>query len=188
MMRGPGTAAGDSGPCGRRFDQCLYELMSKTDDSIGGHVAADHSVRQSRLKGLIDDAPVGGDVLLAACHEISERDFYRDAASACFQYSNQAADARTGRQLYLPDALPPVTSIAFEHSWPTWLQPERELRPEAFCGPVDVGIRTPTKMFGSIDDFLDAHFEDDIGVSADPNTPRRHFAQHRVQLDPVLSI
>ena len=54
-------------PFGRRRDQRLDELVPEADDLIGAHVAADHAVRQARLKRLIDDAAVGREIAFAAC-------------------------------------------------------------------------------------------------------------------------
>ena len=64
------------GLCGRRVrafgwrrDQRLDVLVSEADDLIGPHVAADHPVRQARLKRLIDDAAAPCEIGLAARHE-----------------------------------------------------------------------------------------------------------------------
>ena len=54
-------------------DQRLAQLVSEADDLIGTHVTADHALRQSILEWLIDDASVGGEVFLAATHEVSEQ-------------------------------------------------------------------------------------------------------------------
>jgi transcriptional regulator with XRE-family HTH domain len=67
MMRGPGCAAG---ALGRRRNECLDQLVSKANDLVGAHIAADHALRQARLKRLIDDAPARREIRLAPRHEL----------------------------------------------------------------------------------------------------------------------
>src|ERR1700719_3435488 len=44
---------------GRRRDQRLDKLVSEANNLVATHVAADHAVRQARLKRLIHDTSVG---------------------------------------------------------------------------------------------------------------------------------
>ena len=70
MMRGPGCAAGESGPSGGGGMSALISWCPKANDLAGAHIAADHALRQVRLKRLIDDAPARREIRLAPRHEL----------------------------------------------------------------------------------------------------------------------
>ena len=55
--------------------------MTKTNNSICAHVAADHAIRQACLKRLIDDAAIVADIVLAPRQKISQRNIYRYTAT-----------------------------------------------------------------------------------------------------------
>src|SRR5215469_6246500 len=73
MMRGPGCAAGESGPSGGWLYQRLDQLVTKADNLVDTHVAADHALGQTRLKRLVDDQPAIGEISLTAGDELAER-------------------------------------------------------------------------------------------------------------------
>ena len=64
-MRGPGCASGDVGAFRRRGNERLDKLVAEADDFVGAHVATDHSVRQTLLEGLVDDAAAIREIRLA---------------------------------------------------------------------------------------------------------------------------
>jgi len=49
-------------------------------------------------------------------------------------------------------------------------------------------VRAPAEMLGAVEDLLDAHFEDHVGVSADPRSSCCHVAQERVQSLPRAAV
>src|SRR6516164_5605168 len=90
----------------RRRDQRLDQLMSEADDLVGTHVTADHTLRQSSLEWLIDDAAVGGEVFLAAAHEVGEQHALGQGAAAGMKNADQHQLVfGTGYELDLPYAL-----------------------------------------------------------------------------------
>ena len=113
---------------GRRRNQRLDELVAEADDLVDAHVAADHAVGQARLKRLIDDAAVGGEIRLAARHEIAASGIvFGHAAPARLQHANDARRAgRLGRQLDLPDALTAIAAVLLEDTRARRSKPRRK--------------------------------------------------------------
>ena len=52
---------------------------------------------------------------------------------------------------------------------------------ESIQGPVQMGVRAPPEMFSAVQNILDAHLEDDVGVCADPRASCRDAAQYGVK-------
>src|SRR5438477_9090053 len=42
-------------------------------------------------------------------------------------------------------------------------------------------VRAPAEMLGAVEDLLDAHFENDVGMRADPRPARSNVAQYRIE-------
>ena len=95
---------------GRRRNQRFDQLVAETDDLVDTHIAADHPVRQPRLKRLIDDASVGCKIGLAAGHELDKRHFFGHATPAGMQNANHARAAGRPRNQF--DLLNPLAAIA----------------------------------------------------------------------------
>src|SRR6202011_5783351 len=108
----------------RRRDQRLDELVSEADDLVGTHVAADHAIRQARLKRLIHDTSVAREIGLAACHELPKRHFFEHAPAARLQNAHDARLAGWSRnQFDLPNALAAITAVLFENARACRLEP-----------------------------------------------------------------
>src|SRR5690349_14740087 len=100
----------------RRFDQRLYILVSEADDAVRSHVAADHAVRQARLKWLIDDTAAPAEIVLAPSHEACERQLFRDASAQRMQHVHLTLSSAgcSVRKLHLPDTLAIITAVLFQ--------------------------------------------------------------------------
>ena len=155
--------------------------MAEADHLVGAHVAANHAVRQPRLKGLIDDAAAGGEIGFAAREKLIEPQSFWHAAAARMQDRNKTRCAlRAPSRFHLPHALTAVAAVLLED---TRAQPEtfRQPGPQIVCGPIEMRVRAPAEMPGAVQDFFDPHSENDVGVRADPRASRRHIPQHRVE-------
>src|ERR1700730_4161412 len=108
----------------RRRYQRLDELVTEADNLFGAHVAADHTVRQARLKWLVHDTPVRREIALAARHEVRKRYFFRHAAPACMQDAHDTRLAgRPGNQFDLPNTLAAIASVLLEDTRACRLEP-----------------------------------------------------------------
>src|SRR3984893_17463453 len=106
-LRGRGVRA-----FGRRRDQRLDELVSEANNLVDTHVAADHAVRQARLKRLDHDASVGCKIRLAPCHELLKWHFFDHAPPTRMQDAHDALLAgRLGNQFDLPNALAVIAAV-----------------------------------------------------------------------------
>ena len=138
-------------------------------------------VGQARLKRLIDDASVVCEVGLAACHELHQRQFFGQTPAERVQDAHDTRRAGwLGNQLYLPNPLATIAPVLLEDTRAGGLQPWRERGGEFGRRAVEVGVCAPSKMFGAVQDFFDAHFEDHVGMRANPRPPQRHITQQRV--------
>jgi hypothetical protein len=86
-------------------------------------VHATHSLRQPRLKRLIDDASAIRKIGRAAIQKIREGENEGLAAAACFQHRESVA---CFRHLNLPDALAGIAAVLLDDPRPGCLQPSRK--------------------------------------------------------------
>src|SRR6516165_880957 len=109
---------------GRRWYQRLYELVPEAHHLVGTHVATDHAFAQARLKRLVHDASIGGEIGLAACHELRKWHFFRHAPSLCMQHAyDTCVTGQLGSQFDLPNALPTITPVLLEDTRAGRLEP-----------------------------------------------------------------
>ena len=182
MMRGPGCACGEFRALGRRRHQRLDQLMAKADDLVGAHIAADHALGEARLKRLIDDRAIGREIGLATGHERGELHFPERAPAPRLQHAHVIVRARRVRhELDLPHSLAAIAAVALEDARTGRSQPCRKLRHEFGGAAIEVRIGPPAEMPGVVQDLLDAHCEDRVGMGADPGPARGDLAQHRVE-------
>src|SRR5258708_25285988 len=126
--------------------------MPETDNLVCAHIAADHAVRQPRLKRLVNDAPLGGEIALASVHEFAEGQNLRHAAAACVQYPNDRVLARRwGHELDFPHALAAVAAVLLEYARAGRLEPAGKLSVEFACCTVQMGVGAPAEMFCAIE-------------------------------------
>jgi len=79
--------------------------------------------------------------------------------------------ARLSNKLHLPHALPAIPPVLLQHPR-AGLQPLRE-RPTKFGrATIKMRVRAPAEMLGAVQDLLDTHFENDVGMRADPRSAR----------------
>ena len=78
--------------------------------------------------------------------------------------------AQRRNEFRLPHALTAIATVLFEYPRTRRLKPLGKLLVEFPDGAIEMGIRAPAQVLGPIKDFLDAHFEDHVGMSADPHT------------------
>ena len=52
---------------------------------------------------------------------------------------------------------------------------------EFACAAIEMRVRAPAQLLRAVEDFLDTHLQDDIGMRADPRPQRGDFAQQRVE-------
>src|ERR1700689_5336590 len=98
--------------------------MTEAHDPICAHITTDHPVRQARMKRLIDDASVRGEVLFTLSHKCIEREFFWHAAALRFQ-GDYGGSARPFHPLNFPDTLSGIAVILLEYphasrSKPRW--------------------------------------------------------------------
>jgi hypothetical protein len=79
-------------------------------------------------------------------------------------------------KLHLPDALPAVAAVLLQHPW-AGLQPRREGLAKFRRTAIEMRVRAPAEMLGAVENLLDAHFENDVGMRADPRPARSNVAQ-----------
>ena len=188
MMRGPGCAASESGPSGGGAISALMNWCPKPTTLSAAHVAADHSVRQPRLERLVDDAASGG--------EIASQRLMKSPA-ACLRARCPGAPAARGplrpvgldvggrNELDLPHALSAIAAVLLENARSCRSKPRRKLFTECAGGAIEMGVGAPAQMLRAVQNFLHAHLEDHIRMRADPDSPGRDVAQHRIER-PVL--
>ena len=146
-MRGPGCAAGEPSPSGGG-GQRLDELVSEANDLISSHVASYHSIGQTRLKRLIDDAPAPGEIGLAACHEFQKRQILRDATPLGMQDAHGVRRAGSRRHLLdLPNSLATIAAVLLDDPRARRLQSPGERDAELGGTAVKVRVRAPAEMF-----------------------------------------
>jgi hypothetical protein len=91
--------------------------MAETDHLILGQITTDHSFRQTRLKGLVDDAAVSCEINAAALHKSAECKVLRNAASLGVKNPDRRVrPKRSGcvtEKLYFPNALASVAAVLF---------------------------------------------------------------------------
>ena len=140
MIRGPALLPRCPVPR-RRLNEGLDELMAETDDTVGAHIAADHPVRQARLKRLIDNAAIGREVGLATLHEFRQRNFLRHASPLRLQRAHH----RPVDPFNLPHSLASVAAILLRHPRACRLRPRRKSSRNA-CLPIGAyGYRSPSQ-------------------------------------------
>jgi energy-coupling factor transporter ATP-binding protein EcfA2 len=105
-------------PFRRRRDQSLDQLVSKSNDLVDAHVAADHALGQARLKRLINNQAAGGKIRRVARHELRKFKIFRPAAALRVQYAHHAVRvSAVGHQLDFPYALPAVAPVLLKDAW-----------------------------------------------------------------------
>src|SRR6476620_8438073 len=85
MMRGPGCAAGESGPSGGGG---ISALINWCPNPTTAHVTPDHPAGQPRRERLIDHAAIGVKTRLAARHEFLEPHVLRNASALGLQHAH----------------------------------------------------------------------------------------------------
>jgi hypothetical protein len=177
MIRGPRLRRFRIRPFGRRRNERLDELMAEADDLIRAHVAADHAIRQTRLKWLIDDAATGREIGFATRHEVPLR----------MQHLHALRDLRSADQLDLPDTLATIAAVLLEHARSRRPQARRKLLSEGRCGSIEMRIGAPSEMLRAVQDLFHPHLEDGVGMGADPRPAGRDFAKQGIELMPRLA-
>src|SRR5947209_4272122 len=81
MMRGPGCAAGESGPSGGGGTNALISWWPKPTTLSTPHIAADHPLRQAWLERLIDDTATPAEISFAVSHEVVQRQLLQCTAT-----------------------------------------------------------------------------------------------------------
>src|SRR5258708_40339948 len=66
--------------------------------------------------------------------------------------------------------LPAIAAVLLEHARAGGLQARRKLRTKGFGAVVTMRIGAPAQMARAVEDVLDAHLQNDIGMRADPWT------------------
>jgi hypothetical protein len=74
-----------------------------------------------------------------------------------------------------------IAAVLLQDARAGGLQQRRKLGAECGGIAVEAGVGAPAEMLGAVEDFLDAHLEDHVGMSADPGAARRNLAQQRVE-------
>src|SRR5215831_6013728 len=154
--------------------------MTEANHLVLRQVTADHSFRQTRLKGLINDLAVSCEVDVAASHKNAERKLFRSAAAL----SVEDFDRRIGPgvrtdasdKLHLPDALTSIAMVLFKDARTATGKTSGEPLMEVGNGSIQVSICPPAQFARAIEHLLNAHFENDVGVSAYPHSPRGDLA------------
>src|SRR5215472_8015947 len=80
----------------------------------------------------------------------------------------------------LPHALPAVAAVLLQHP-PAGLQSYWEPLTKFRRTPIEMCVRAPAEMLSAVENLLDAHFENDVGMRADPRPARSDVAQYRVE-------
>jgi hypothetical protein len=189
MMRGPGCAAGESGPSGGDGISALMSWCPKPTTLSGAHVAADHAVGQTRLKRLVYDTSVGREITLAACHELGQWKFFEQAAAAPFQNAHKACLAgRRGHQLDPPNPDTAIAAVPLDDPRSRRLQPRGECGGKFARRAVELGIGSPPEISRPVQDLFDTHLEDHVGVRTDTGPARCDITEHRIELRAVLPL
>src|SRR5208282_1215532 len=100
---------------GRRRYQRLDELVPEANHLVDTHVATDHAFGQARLKRLVHEASVGGEIGPAAYHELRKRHFFGLAPALCMQHAHDTrVTSQLGNQFYPPNSLPAIAPVLLE--------------------------------------------------------------------------
>src|SRR5215472_7728717 len=177
----PGLRRGRIRPFGRRLDQGFYVLVPEAGDAVRAHIAADHTVRQARLKRLIDDAAAPAEIGLATAYEALERQLFGDTAALRMQHAYKRVSAAPAvDKLHFPHALAAVAAVLLQHPR-AGLQSHWERVTKFRRATIEMRVRAPAEMLGAVENLLDAHFENDVGMRAGPRPARRDVTQQRVE-------
>jgi hypothetical protein len=89
-------------------------------------------------------------------------------------------------QLYLPCADVSISPVLFNYPWTCWEKLGKAL--DQLVGSViQARIRPPPEVARTVEDFLCAHFQNNVRMCANPHALRRYFPKNRIQLGPVLA-
>src|SRR4051812_1188157 len=139
--------------------------MREPGDAISGHVATDDSIDDPFLERLVDDHSALLEVRLASAKERIERQLFGQVpAGGLDDTDRRGADSD---RFALPDALPAIASILFEHARRAG-QPGRKRVPEARHRLVEMRVRAPAEMPGTHEHLFGPHLQDGVGVGAYP--------------------
>ena len=121
-------------------------------------------------------------IRLAARHEFLEPHVLRNASALGLQHAHDLGRAGLiGNEFDLPDTLTGVAAVLLEHAGARRRQPRGKGSSEFGRAAVEVRVGAPPEPFRAVQDFLDAHLHDDVGVRADPRAAGGNVAQQRVE-------
>src|ERR1700722_17635260 len=81
-----------------------------------------------------------------------------------------------------------VAAVLLEHTGACRLKPRRKLIAEFPDSSIEMSVGAPTKMLRAVKDLLHPHFENDVGMGADPDALRSDFSQHPIEHNSVLPL
>src|SRR5262249_22964870 len=114
---------------------------------------------------------------LATSHEAVERKFFGDTAALRMQHAYKGIGAaRFFNKVYFPHALAAIAPVLLQHPR-AGLQTHWERLTKLRRITIEKRVRSPVEMLGAVKDLLDAHFENDVGMRADPRPTRSDVAQ-----------
>ena len=92
------------------------------------------------------------------------------------QHAYKGISAARLNKLHFPHALPTISPVLLQYPR-TIVQLRRKCVTKLRRIAIEMRVRSPAEMLGAVKDLLDAHFENDLGMRADPRPTRSDVAQ-----------